>query len=268
MRRSRKWTESEHSSLQDMWGDVSIPTIAKRLNRTVAAVKIKAIKLGLGAHKQCGELITFLELLRAIGQEHNYSYLKIRLLRDGFPVKHKRIEKCKFMMVCIDDFWKWVEKNKGDISFANFEKYALGAEPEWVSDKRKADYSASVYTKEMWRKRDDERLINMLNANKHGYAEISAALRRTEGAVKRRMIDLGLEQRPIKAKPIPWTDDDTALLKELMRKGYGFEDIGVRLGRSALSCRGKAERLENPEYMKRCNRGKNSKSSCSGEHKA
>jgi len=250
------WTATDYETLKDMWGDFSIPTIAKKLNRSTNAVKIKVARIGLGAHRQGGSLITFCELLRAIGQEHNYSYLKMRLQRDGFPMKPKRVDKCKFLMVDIDDFWKWAEKNKGDINFSNFEKYALGAEPEWVTDKRRADYSASSYTKKPWSKRDDERLVNMLNANKYGYAEISAVLRRTEGAVKRRMIDLGLEKRPVKAKPLPWTNDETALLLELMRKGYGFEDIGVRLGRSALSCRGKAERLDNPEYMKRCNRGK------------
>jgi len=259
MRRGRKWTDADHEALQDMWGDFSIPTIAKNLNRSINAIKIKAFKLKLGPHMQSGEYVNMFELLKAIGQEGSYSYLKMRLLRDGLPTVRKKVDKCSFVMVSIDKFWEWTEKNKDKINFAYFEPNMLGAEPDWVKEKRKADYAATKYTKLPWSKRDDEKLINMLNAYEYGYAEISAALRRTEGAIKRRMLDLGLKQRLIKAVPTPWTDAEIALLQELRQKGYGYENIGVKLGRSALSCRARMERLENPEYMKWCNRGQGKK---------
>jgi len=251
MARAKNWTNEEYELLRDLWGESSIPTIAKRLNRSVAAVKIKASKLKLGAHRQRGGLISFLELLRAIGQEHNYSYLKMRLPRDGFPMKYKRVEKNKFLMVCIDDFWKWAEENKDDINFANFEINALGLEPSWVADKRKADYTASKFTKEPWSQADDDRLMRMLNTFKYGYAEISIKLRRTEGAVKRRIINLGLKQRPVKASPRFWTDLEIKTLLDLRKKGCGYEEIGQKLNRSACACRGRVERLENPDYFVR-----------------
>ena len=250
------WTQKEHETLKDMWGEFSVSAIANRLNRSVNAVKIKAVRLGLGAHLQAGTLITFCELLRAIGQDHNYSYLKMRLLRDGFPAVYKKVDTCKFLMIDIEDFWNWVEKNKDAINFAHFEKNTLGEEPPWAADKRRADIAATKYTNKPWSKLEDAILVRMLNQYKYSYSDISSRLRRTEGAVKRRINDLRLLQRPVKAMSLLWTDKDTAILQDLRHKGYGYEEIGMKLGRSALSCRGKMERLENPEYMKRCNRGK------------
>lgn len=45
---SRTWKPEELEYLQERWGEVSIPTIAEKLNRTTNAIKIKACRLGLG----------------------------------------------------------------------------------------------------------------------------------------------------------------------------------------------------------------------------
>ena len=42
---SRKWTKEDVEYLTEKWGNVSIPSIAKKLNRSVNAVKIKAKEL-------------------------------------------------------------------------------------------------------------------------------------------------------------------------------------------------------------------------------
>ena len=40
------WNKEEIEFLEDNWGYKSIPAIAKSLNRTISAVKAKAVKLG------------------------------------------------------------------------------------------------------------------------------------------------------------------------------------------------------------------------------
>ena len=68
------------------------------------------------------------------------SYTSNRLIREGLPVKWHIVKNNRFRVIDIDDFWKWAEKNKSILDFSRFEKYGLGAEPEWVDIKRKADF--------------------------------------------------------------------------------------------------------------------------------
>ena len=53
------WSNEEIEFLEDNWGYKSIPVIAKSLNRTINAVKVKAVRLGLGDHLDSGNYITF-----------------------------------------------------------------------------------------------------------------------------------------------------------------------------------------------------------------
>jgi len=248
------WTQSDLTTLSDMWGEKSIPHIAKTLGRSVNAIRLKASRLGLGAHMESSPYIVYQQFAIALGYTGNTSYLKMRLKRDGFPFVRKKVENNSFLMVDLDAFWKWTAKNKDKLNFANFELNALGAEPKWVAAKRTADWKAAQISKEPWTKHEDEKLQRMLEKRSYGYAEISTELNRTEGAIKKRMLDLRLELRPIKAKPMPWTDDEVKTLQEMRGRGYGYEEIGVVLGRSALSCRARVERLDNPDYFKRENR--------------
>ena len=41
----------------------------------------------------------------------------------------------------------------------------------------------------------------------------------------------------------------------MVSQGYDWSQIAEKVGRTALATRGKYERLQNPDYMKRYNRG-------------
>lgn len=56
------------------------------------------------------------------------------------------MKKNRFRVIDIDAFWKWAEDNKSILDFSRFEKYGLGAEPDWVDVKRKADYKKRSFT--------------------------------------------------------------------------------------------------------------------------
>lgn len=53
MGRNRKWT-AEEERLEDLYGRVAIPSIAKRLNRSVNAILVKRACMGLGAFLEKG----------------------------------------------------------------------------------------------------------------------------------------------------------------------------------------------------------------------
>ena len=64
---SRKWTKEDVEYLTEKWGNVSIPSIAKKLNRSVNAVKIKAGRLNLGPMLENGAYVT----LKSVGDSFN-----------------------------------------------------------------------------------------------------------------------------------------------------------------------------------------------------
>lgn len=99
---------------------------------------------------------------------------------------------------------QWTEKNKSLLDFSRFEKYALGAEPDWVDMKRKADYKKLQLHGQhnaAWTKAEDDKLRYLLEKNRYTYSELAQELRHSEGAIKRRILDLGIETRPVRCPP-------------------------------------------------------------------
>ncbi|RWR06735.1 hypothetical protein QNH23_06405 [Siminovitchia fortis] len=247
MRRGKKWSEEELEYLEDKWGAVSIKGIAKKLNRSVNAVKLKAQRMGLGDARSHFDGITVSQLSLVLNT--HYGILKNWIKLYDFPARKKVFAaENKVLVVTYQDFWKWAKENRHMLDFSRFERLSLGPEPKWVEEKRKADQIKKLHVPKPhntpWSKDDDEKLKWMLNQFKYTYPEIAEELKRSQAAVKRRILDLGLKQRPIRLpNHIKYSPEEERLLIDLLGKGYCFEEIADRLNRSALGVRGKAERL-------------------------
>ena len=238
------WRKDEIEYMEDKWGAISIPAIAKHLNRSVNAVKIKAYSIGLRRHLHSGDYITLNQLCVALGLGQSYTERYNAWKCRGMPVKYKKVVNNSFRVIYIKDFWKWAERNKMVIDFSKVERHILGPEPFWVEYKRAADIAARKYKKTPWTEDEDARFIKMLNAYKYSYREISIVLKRTEGALVRRMKDLGLKQRPVKANNHnPWTPEEERILVDMYYKGYVSEIIAEKIPRSAKAISGKIERM-------------------------
>ena len=241
MGQRRNWSLEELQYLEEKWGATSIPAIAKHLGRSIQSVKNKAYRLGLLRFKDQGEYVTLHQLMIAIGQKQNYSYLNMRLERDGFPIKYKTMINEKVKIVYIKDFWKWTKVNQTKIDFSNFEENMLGPEEEWVKVKRKLDKAKKrEYKTTPWTIQEDKRLEQELNKYKYSYKELSEMFNRTEGALQRRICDLGLKARPLKANThIKWTDEEYHQLGEMIKARYNYESMSRELGKSAKAIRGR-----------------------------
>lgn len=259
--RSKVWSEKDDAYLQDRWGTVSISGLARALGRSEDAVIVRSQRIGCGAHLAGDSRISLNQLLYTIyGRPNGQAYIRNRLIQNGLPVKWHTVRKNRFRVIDIEDFWKWAEKNKSLLDFSRLEKYSLGAEPDWVDIKRKADFDKTQRQgrhNTAWTSAEDARLRRMLDKGTYTYTDLSRELRHSEGAVKRRILDLGIELRPVRAKPRAWSDEDIETLCSMVDQGYDFSQIADKLGRSALATRGKYERLQNPEYNRRYNRGQN-----------
>jgi len=243
---NKPWNQEELDYLESKWGEISIPGIAKKLNRSIDAVKCMAFRTGLTRHIHSGEYITLNQLMKALGRGSVHTYTLISWVENrGLPIKLKRSVNKKFRVIFLSDFWKWAKVNRKFINFAKFDENMLGEEPNWVKEQRKADIMFAAYKNTPWTKEEDDLLRFLLNSYSNSYRDISVRLKRTEGALKRRMITLKIKQRPLKAdNHTPWTFEETKTLTELLDKGYKAEVIAEYIDRSASAIKGKIERMQ------------------------
>lgn len=236
---SNWWSEEEKQYLEENWGKHSISSIADKLGRTVNGVKIKAYKMGLGNFLESGDYITLHQFIVTIGEGRNESYLTMRLIRDGFPVHYKKIISKSVRIVYLEEFWKWAEKNQTKFDFTDFKEGALGAEPTWAKVKRKNDIKKSQVNQSPWTKDEDDRLEYYLNQYKYSYMDLSKMLNRTCGAIQRRVLDLGIKARPIKAdNHIKWTEEEFNILTDLIKERCSYAEMQGILGKSDKAIRG------------------------------
>lgn len=239
----RKWTKEDEEYLVENWGTVSVNSIAKKLGRTESAVIVRKGRLGLGAFLESGEYITWNQLQIALGFGLSGSgYKMISWVKNrSFPIHTKRVNNNVFRVVYLDEWWKWAEKNKDFLDFSKFEENVLGKEPEWVKEKRKRDVEKnSKYIMTPWTPVEDSRLTNLVKKQKYTYHELSVMMRRTEGAIQRRICDLGLKDRPVKAdNHIRWTEQELNMLGDMIKDGYSYEHMAEIIGKSSKAIRGR-----------------------------
>ena len=242
---AKNWSKADEEYLMEKWGQLSIPTIAKNIGRSVNAVKVRVSRLGLGPALMAGDYITLNQLLVTMGSTGGNGYkMKSWVENRGLPVHTKKVDKCSFRVVFLDEFWEWAEKHRSFIDFSKMEPLILGEEPSWVAEQRKKDFqSFAIQRKDPWTSAEDSRLALLLKQHKYGYAELSDMLHRSAGAIQRRCTDLGLKERPVKAenhgKEAAWTEADFAALADGIRNGDSYTVIGNRLGKSEKAIRGK-----------------------------
>lgn len=237
------WTQKEYDYLEENWGKVSIPTICKKLGRSENAIKIKAQRLGLGAFLEQGDYVTLNQLLIAVtGANYGSGYkMKSWVKNRDFPLHTKKVGKNSFKVVYIDEFWIWAEKNRSFLDFSKMEPLILGEEPDWVPEQRRKDFQAkALQRKDPWTKTEDDKLKYLLKQHKYGLAEIAKELGRTDGAIQRRICDLGLKERPVKAdNHNPWQQSEYKVLAEMLNDGDSYGAISEVIGRSEKAIRGR-----------------------------
>jgi hypothetical protein len=160
---NRSWTREDSEYLQERWGVVSIKAIAKHLERSFNAVKLKAQRLHMGDPRMNFEGITINQLAIALDRDHHI--LKGWIKRYGMPAKKKIFcQESRVLVISYSEFWKWAEQHKELLNLAKMESNMLGAEPDWVKIKRSADIKRSQKTKQAvdWTPKDDQLLIQLV----------------------------------------------------------------------------------------------------------
>ena len=261
LRAKRYWTPEQIKYLEEHWGMVAIPTIARKVKKSYEAVREKAYRIGLGRWTENGNYITFNQLNRALrGHNVNVYQLKSWVANRDFPVKVKNRGGMKIRVVMLNEFWEWAEKHRDIIDFSQMPHGALGAEPPWVDAQRKHDASAAKVNKTPWTPKEDSQLRTLVEANRYTWREVADRMHRTEGAVQRRLCNLGIKARPIRIAPHDgaWTKGNIETVLEMIRQGASYADIGRTIGKSEKAVRGKMYqryRTESQDKIRRIMKG-------------
>lgn len=254
------WTPEEVEYLKTAWGTTSFEGMARTLNRSVYGVRLKASKLGLGRFLNHGEYVTLNQLYQALFGRNVSTYVLKSWIQDrGMPIHYKkRSNKSRVRIVYLDEFWEWAAKHRSFLDFSQMEEYALGWEPDWVADQRSKDFQKRLsHRTDPWTPLEDQRLRNLLAQNRFTWPEMSKELGRSEGAIARRIRDLKIEGRPIRANPHAgsWTPEAVDVLKAGILNGDPYSLIGQKIGKSEKAVRGyvyriwKTERADNIRKM-------------------
>ena len=248
---NRKWTQQEKSYLRENFGSMTINKLAMKLNRSIIAVQQKAYKLGCGSWLNNMDFDeTFNSFVtRCWGRNTSYKWYMTKMEEHGYRFKTiQRYDGEKHLSIKViteKSFLNWLRNHKSVINIGETEEGCFGiSEPNWVKEKRKIDKRANVYMKQRkWTNAEDEKLKMLLKSYKYGYREISIILKRTEGAIKRRMLDLRIIERPLRRDPHEkWTPEQIEQVRNLYSKGYPSVIIAEYLPKSALAINGILER--------------------------
>lgn len=242
--RGPAYSAAELDILEDKWGTISVTGIAALLKRPLTGIMNKKGRMGLGSFLSNGEYVTVNQLFIAMGRTNGASYTIDKWIKMGFPYKDKKVINSKFKIIHLEEFWKWAEEYRMHINFDKFKENALGAEPTWVKDQRRADVEFAKYKPTPWTTREDNQLKNLLKTYRYTYSELSRQILRTEGAIKKRYKYLKIMDWPIRKDPHGiWTDLQINTVIEMYKKGYRSTVIKEYIDKSEQAIGGKIERL-------------------------
>src|SRR5690625_6652784 len=128
------------------------------------------------------------------------------------------------------------------IDFSRVERLALGPEPKWVAEKRRADELRKSHKPQPhntpWSNGDITKLKWMLKQFKYTYPEISKELGRSHGAIKRKMFELDIKERPVPLNNHnKYTTYEVNKIIKLAKKGYCFDVIAKKQGKNGNAAR-------------------------------
>ncbi len=185
--RGKDWTQKELDYIAEVWGEKTIPQIARHLGRSINAVKIKANRLGYAGQMKYGEMMTARKVSELLGVDV-HAVCDYWIPKCGLKGRKKRIgESGRCTIIKFADLLEWLEANQDKWDSRRVELYGLGMEYDWLKEKRKADALIPVRKAQKWTPEEDDRLRAMFRRGDMTYAEIGAVLGRSKTAVGHRL---------------------------------------------------------------------------------
>lgn len=229
-RQRKNWTQEEESYLMDNWGTMTIKNLARSLCRTEDAIIVRAKRLKLGSPYM--EYLNANQASQILGVD-SHTVTDYWIQKCGLKAKRQAMRNMPMWRICIDDLTEWLEQNQDKWDSRKVELYALGQEPEWMKEKRRADMKLPIQRFQKWTKKEEQLLMEYYRIGK-SKKEIGHILGRTESGIQRKISRLKESGKLERSKIIcHWGDEEIGMLLELERQGLSDAEIAWELGREA-----------------------------------
>ncbi|MDD4188112.1 MAG: hypothetical protein PHX04_05105 [Bacilli bacterium] len=233
----RKWSQDEEQEFKDLWGYEPLELIAKKMQRSVFSLKVKAVRMGLGSMISNNyEKITISdisELLDITRDRITGTWVDL-----GLNITLTKLTNEKsYMTVTWDDLMKFLENNQSEWDSRKVERNMLGLEPEWLVEKRARDLKENPLWYRRWTEEEIVKAENLFNSGKD-YQTIALEIDRSEWAVTNLLRNIGYAYR----LPQFWKGNEIKYL----RKNYQnmtYAEIAETLGRTTKAIGAKAKEL-------------------------
>lgn len=188
MAKSIKWSDKDVEFLTDKWGVMEIDSIAKSLNRTYVAVKLKAKRLKLGGFYYNNSVYLTANQVSILLNIDRHTVIRW-IKNHGLKAKQSKFKVKNVCLISHNNLIDWLKNNQHKWDSKKVELYALGLEEEWLKEKRKKDNANQVKKHYRWTRQEDSMALSMW---KLGYTkkQISERVNRTYEAVENRLYRL------------------------------------------------------------------------------
>lgn len=228
--RGKHWTKEDKEYLEENWGLVYVEYIANKLNRDVTAVLAMAESMNLGGCYVAGGFLNANTVAKIFGIS-NKTVSNYWIKKCGLVARKRRLIKQYMWFIDIEDLTEWLKNNQDKWDSRRVELFALGQEPEWLKEKRKADMKEPINKRKPWTSIEKQRVTNYFNQGK-SKKEIASILGRTEHAIQRQISKLKAEGSLKKDRVVLyWQKEEKELLFELEKQGLTDKEIAEELGR-------------------------------------
>lgn len=182
------WTQGELDYIREVWGDKTVPQIAKHLGRSITAVKVKTARLGYTGQKWSGEMMSARKVSELLGVDV-HTVCDFWVPKCGLKAKRRQlgVTKKTTTIIMFENLLEWLEAHQDLWDSRRVEMYALGMEYDWLKEKRKTDADKPVRKAQKWTQQEDDRLIALFKRGGLTYAEIGAELGRPASGVEHRL---------------------------------------------------------------------------------
>lgn len=187
-RRKAGWKPEELEYLQEVWGQKTIPQIARKLGRSVNAVKVKSYRMGLGGQKWYGEMMSGRKVSELLGVDV-HTVCDLWIGKCGLKGARKRLGNSQktTTIILFEDLLEWLKEHQDLWDSRRVEPYALGMEYDWLKEKRAADAMLPERKKQKWTREEDARLVAMFRKGNMTYAQMGDELGRPASGVEHRL---------------------------------------------------------------------------------
>lgn len=243
----RKWTKEEEILFQELWGNQSIESIAKKMKRTVFSLKVKAVRMDLGPMiRNNYDVITISDMVDLLGVSRDR--ITNTWVNLGLKLRNKKLtKKCSYYVIEWEKLLEFLENNQNEWDSRCVDEYMLGTETEWLKQKRNRDRLENPLWYRKWSELEIMKAESLFKIGKD-YDDIAKIINRSEISVANLLRNMGYSYM----MPQYWKGKEIKYLRENY-DNMTYSEIADYLGRTEKAIGAKAEELG---FQKKLNKNK------------